>query len=102
MARTTCRGERGRLGCALPTDGFVVGNVKHHSILEVWRSEKSRSFKEVRQEQFKGTVCEDCPTFQECYVEKGGCLVETLKAYGSRFHPHPACPKAPNYGSPLR
>jgi radical SAM protein with 4Fe4S-binding SPASM domain len=81
---------------------FIVGNVKHRSIMDVWTSPAFRQFKQVTQEQFRGTVCGDCEDFASCYLEKGGCFIETLKAYGSRYHPHPACPKAPAYATPLQ
>ena len=81
---------------------FIVGNVKTRSILDVWSSPNSREFKTLSQKQFAGTACADCGDFERCYIKKGGCLIETIKAYGSRFNPHPACPKAPEYAPPIR
>jgi len=83
------------------TDEFVVGNVKHQSLLEVWQGEKMSQFKQVPREQFKGSVCYDCEDFEDCVHERGGCYVMTLKAYGTRYAPHPACPKAPPYAVAL-
>jgi radical SAM protein with 4Fe4S-binding SPASM domain len=81
---------------------FIVGNVKTRSILDVWSSPNSREFKTLSQKQFAGTACADCGDFERCYIKKGGCFIETIKAYGSRFNPHPACPKAPEYAPPIR
>lgn len=83
------------------TEEYIVGSVKHHSIMDVWSSWAAQKFKRVTQARFGGTVCEHCDTFEYCYLNKGGCMIETIKAYGSRYHPHPACPKAPEYALPI-
>jgi radical SAM protein with 4Fe4S-binding SPASM domain len=76
---------------------FVVGDVKHNNIMDVWQCEKMQAFRYVTREQYKGTVCYDCEQFEECFHQKGGCLILTVKAYGTRFAPLPPCPKAPKY-----
>lgn len=83
-------------------EDFVVGNVKNQSVMEVWQSEQMRNFKYVDRGQFAGTVCYDCEDFESCFHRKGGCFILSVKAYGTRFAPHPACPKAPKYGIPLQ
>jgi radical SAM protein with 4Fe4S-binding SPASM domain len=87
------------IGCeqAPQTADFILGNVKERSLLDVWQSDRVTGFINVTREQFKGTVCEDCETFAQCYDNKGGCFIESIRAYGSRFAPHPLCPKAPGY-----
>jgi radical SAM protein with 4Fe4S-binding SPASM domain len=87
------------IGCeqAPQTGEFILGNVRKQSLLEVWQSEKMARFMAVTREQYKGTVCEDCERFDGCYKEKGGCFIESIRAYGTRFAPHPLCPKAPPY-----
>jgi radical SAM protein with 4Fe4S-binding SPASM domain len=84
------------------TDDFAVGSVKNRSIIEVWQSDQARDFKRVSREQFTGTVCYDCEDFENCFHRKGGCFILSVKAYGTRFAPHPACPKAPRYDTALQ
>ena len=83
-------------------EDFVVGDVKRDSMLSVWQSNAVRDFKNVTREQFKDTVCYDCEEFDTCFVKKGGCFILALRAYGTRFAPHPACPKAPRYDIPVQ
>jgi len=81
---------------------FVVGSVRRRSLRDVWRSEEARNFMEVTREQFRGTACHECEEFEACQVVKGGCFMLQYKAYGTRYAPHPACPKAPPYDVPLQ
>ncbi len=83
-------------------DEFIVGNVTNCSLVDVWQSETMRRFKEARHADYAGTPCSECEEFDRCQVLKGGCLMLQYKAYGTRFAPHPACPKAPRYEAPLQ
>ena len=82
-------------------DEYVVGNLKDQSIMDVWSGEEMTRFKFIDRSQFEGTVCYDCEDFKTCFHGKGGCFIMTVKAYGTRYGPHPACPKAPLYASPI-
>ena len=84
------------------TEELVVGSVRERSIVEVWQSDEVARFKEVTREQFEGTVCYDCEEFEHCFHRKGGCIILSMKAYGTRCAPHPACPRAPRYDIPLQ
>jgi radical SAM protein with 4Fe4S-binding SPASM domain len=84
------------------SDEFVVGNVREQSLMDVWNSPGALNFKQVDRERFRGTVCYDCADFKTCFYQKGGCFIMSVKAYGTRYAPHPACPKAPTYKDPIQ
>lgn len=83
------------------SEEFIVGNVKENAIMDVWQCDRMKAFINVRRSSFKGTVCYDCDDFDRCLHKKGGCFILSMKAYGTRFAPHPACPKAPPYAMAL-
>jgi radical SAM protein with 4Fe4S-binding SPASM domain len=74
---------------------FVVGNVCHNSLLEVWNSERLREFVVPSREKFGTTVCRDCEEFDSCHRVYGRCFRDALFNYGTIFAPNPSCPKAP-------
>jgi radical SAM protein with 4Fe4S-binding SPASM domain len=80
---------------------MVVGDVRDRSMLDVWQSEEMHKFKYVSRDRFKNTPCYDCEDFRYCMNLKGGCIINTIKAYGTRFAPNPVCSKAPKYDIPL-
>ncbi|MCP4149699.1 MAG: radical SAM protein [bacterium] len=105
-ARALCSG--GRWGVAVSSEGYVIpcdemptteeyilGNLKHQSILEVWQSPKNDIYLNPSREPFKGTVCFDCESFEKCHHYKGRCYRDALKAYDSMYAPAPQCGKAP-------
>jgi radical SAM protein with 4Fe4S-binding SPASM domain len=98
----------GRWGLVMHSDGkvtlcdempsspeFVVGDLTHQTISEVWESSQIDQLIYPEQMLFEGTVCDSCEDFEACHHEQGRCFRDALKAYG-RFHaPAPSCPKAP-------
>ncbi len=77
-------------------DPFIVGNVFNEGILQVWKSQKLLNFMYPQKEKFSGTVCFDCPEFDECIGqkgEKGYCFRDTLFYFGSPYDAPPECPR---------
>jgi radical SAM protein with 4Fe4S-binding SPASM domain len=83
----------------VPQEGvFVVGDVSHHSIMEVWNSEPLVSFAYPPRERFAGSACYDCADLAECQSKAGYCFRDTYFNYGTAFGPPPKCPLAPDDG----
>ncbi len=85
------------LGCEqMPQDEeFTLGNVRDRTILEVWNSKRAEELAYPARELFRGTVCFDCPDFDECHEERGYCFRMAYQAYGTIYAPSPNCPRAP-------
>jgi len=77
------------------TDDNVVGDVRTHSLQEVWDSPKALRYSSPPRDYFKGTVCYECEDFDACHQGKGRCFRDALKAYDSLFAPTPLCWKSP-------
>jgi radical SAM protein with 4Fe4S-binding SPASM domain len=71
---------------------FVVGNVFKEGVLGVWNSQSVLDFIYPVHEVFKGTVCYDCPEFDECHGNKGYCYSDVLSSYGTIYDAQPECP----------
>jgi radical SAM protein with 4Fe4S-binding SPASM domain len=76
-------------------DPYVVGNVRHHSLLEVWNSDRIREFVVPPREKFGDAPCRDCGEFDSCHRVYGRCFRDALFNYGTMFAPNPMCPQAP-------
>lgn len=77
------------------TDEFVVGDLRHQTIKEVWDGEPLLRFIRPKREAFGDYPCATCDTFEMCMHKKGQCFVDALKAYGSAWAPNPKCGYAP-------
>ena len=78
------------------TDPFVVGNVFDQGIMNVWKSQTLLDFVYPEREKFAGTVCFDCPEYDECHTEKGQkgyCYFDALFYYKSIYDAPPDCPR---------
>jgi radical SAM protein with 4Fe4S-binding SPASM domain len=85
-------------------DPFIVGNVFDEGIVHVWKSQKLLDFMYPEKEKFSGTVCFDCPEFDECIGQKGQkgyCFRNALFYFGSLYDAPPNCPRQ-NKPSPRR
>ncbi len=83
---------------------FVVGNVFDQGVLTVWESQNLLDFVYPERDKFAGTVCFDCPEFDECIGQKGQkgyCFRNALFYYGSIYDAPPNCPRQ-NKPSPRR
>ena len=76
-------------------DEFVAGNLKEQSIMEVWNSKKLKDFSNPAyfKEKYKGTKCEKCNIFDNCFYKR--CYVRSFTEYGKYFDMDPACPFGP-------
>jgi radical SAM protein with 4Fe4S-binding SPASM domain len=77
-------------------DPFVVGNVFDQGIMNVWKSQALLDFVYPEREKFAGTVCFDCPEFDECIGQKGQkgyCFRNALFYFGSIYDAPPDCPR---------
>jgi len=77
---------------------FIVGDLTHQSIKEVWNSERAMWFYNLEEEQLnEGNPCKTCGIFKECYRNMNRCWAEVVKAYGDECwdYPDPRCKLAP-------
>ena len=83
----------------IPQEGvFVVGDVSHQSVMDVWNSEPLVSFAYPTRDKFIDTACYDCADLDECQSKAGYCFRDTYFNYGSVYGPPPQCPLAPDDG----
>jgi len=77
---------------------FIVGDLTHQSIKEVWNSERSMWFYNLETSQLSDSnPCKTCGIFKECYRNMNRCWAEVVKAYGDECwdYPDPRCNLAP-------
>lgn len=74
---------------------FMVGDLRHQSIMEMWNSKEWHNLLHPEQSLFsKDSPCSDCEEFIECHTGKGRCWKRALGAYGKPDFPDPHCPRA--------
>jgi len=74
---------------------FIVGDLRHQSIMEMWNSKEWNDLLHPQQNQFsKDSPCSDCEEFVECHTGDGRCWKRALAAYGEPDFPDPYCPRA--------
>ena len=74
---------------------FIIGDLEHQSILEMWNSEELHNLLYPDRRLFKNSPCGECEEFHECHAGKGRCWKRALIAYGEPNFPDPYCPRAP-------
>ena len=78
---------------------FIIGNLNHQSIMEVWDSKRVHELLEIQQESIQmSSPCHDCNLFKDCYkVHRNRCWSDVIKAYGADKwdYPDPRCNYAP-------
>lgn len=79
-------------------DTFIVGDLSHQSIMDVWHSEALLDFVYPARERFEGSACYDCTDMAECQNKAGYCFRDTYFNYGTVFGPPPKCPLAQDDG----
>lgn len=78
----------------VPYDPYlIIGNLNYQSIMEAWSSPKWDQFCYPSREQYKGTECFYCETFEACTSQKVRCLVNAMIVYGKVHAPEPTCPR---------
>jgi MoaA/NifB/PqqE/SkfB family radical SAM enzyme len=74
-------------------DPFLMGNVFEEGVIGVWNSDKISTFNYPPRAAFSGTVCFNCPDFDECHDVRGYCFRDSLCCYGSIYDAPPECPR---------
>jgi radical SAM protein with 4Fe4S-binding SPASM domain len=77
---------------------FIVGDLTHQSIKEVWNSKRAMWFYNLETSQLSDSnPCKTCDLFKECYRNMNRCWAEVVKAYGDEHwdYPDPRCKLAP-------
>ncbi len=73
-----------------------LGDLRTQSLRDVWVGEAmDRYLIHPPREKFRGTVCHDCDEFVDCQEVRGACVRDVVNAFGSRWNPGGACPRAP-------
>lgn len=89
-------------------ENFVLGDVRHQSITEIWNSLKALTLysykKELIQKKDDNSCC-SCAIYDKCKTGLGKkiCYVDVAKIYGNEQYeyPDPRCPNAPEYNRSL-
>lgn len=79
-------------------DNFILGDINHNSLSEIWASEKAYNLWKLSRNIIPDTSpCKKCQDFDNCRYEKGVCWKEIIAVYGKEnwLFPDPRCPKAP-------
>jgi len=71
---------------------FVVGDLAHQSLMDVWNSPQALAIAYPPRAAFAGTLCHDCPDFDRCAVKRGHCFRDSWFATGRLCGPGPYCP----------
>lgn len=77
---------------------FIVGDVTHESLIEVWNSPQSLYLSTLRQQDIQErSNCKKCSLFEQCYGTRNRCWSNIIKAYGDSQwdYPDPRCCFAP-------
>ncbi|MDR0294911.1 MAG: radical SAM protein [Prevotellaceae bacterium] len=75
-----------------------LGNLLHHSIMEMWNSAQAKELFYIAQNKFpKESACSRCNEFTACRHNTGICWIDVIAAYGEEnwLYPYPECPYAP-------
>lgn len=79
-------------------ENFILGDLREHSIREVWNSERAKSLYSIKQDNFPTeSPCRQCKDFEKCRHERGVCWKDIIAVYGDNnwLYPDPRCPHAP-------
>jgi MoaA/NifB/PqqE/SkfB family radical SAM enzyme len=72
---------------------YFVGNASYQSIADIWDNRAMADFIYPTREQYAGTICHSCGSFQKCMWEKGRCYRDAYYSYGSIYATPPMCPR---------
>lgn len=77
---------------------FLVGDLNHNTISEIWNSEKSLKLANLTREDYRiESKCRECEVFANCHTNLNKCWADILKSYGvdNWDYPDPRCKYAP-------
>ena len=72
---------------------FLLGDVTRQSLMEVWNSEEVERFLRTSRQDLAGTICHNCPEFEEFHFVKSRCLRDEFNVFRDPTHPDPKCPR---------
>ncbi len=81
-------------------ENFIIGNVKDHSLKEIWTSDKAIGLWKRKQESIStDSPCSTCKIFEKCFTASNRCYADIMKAYGTENYdyPDPRCYWAPEF-----
>lgn len=81
------------------TPEYIIGNVNHSTIREIWNSPKALGLYTMKQKEFPhSSPCSACSVFEECRNSYGKrvCYVDIAKAGHTKWDPDPRCPHSEN------
>lgn len=102
MGNTTCLSILANGDCSVcemlyDNPEYLLGNVVHSSIADIWNSEKALSLYEICQKNINPeSPCSDCIVFDKCRrgFGKRVCYLDISKTGHSKDFPDPRCPQA--------
>lgn len=74
---------------------FLLGNVNHQSISDIWNSKKAKSLFYINQKEIPDdSLCSSCLKFDSCRSIKQVCYRDIIKKYGPEkwYYPDVNCP----------
>lgn len=74
---------------------FIIGNVLHQSLEEIWNSSSALKLYYLSQKEIpEDSKCSRCSQFTQCRLGKGVCWKSVLHKYGESkwYYPDPLCP----------
>jgi radical SAM protein with 4Fe4S-binding SPASM domain len=77
----------------LQCEEYILGNVLHKSIQEIWNSDPINTL--PPKHLYNETVCHECDDFEKCHDNLWYCMRDAYNSYGTIYAPSPGCPKAP-------
>lgn len=83
---------------------FLVGDVRCHSLTEVWQGEQARRLCRLsRVDLSVESPCRTCQLFEDCFGYRNRCWSDVIKAYGADCwdYPDPRCSQVPPFRHPL-
>ena len=76
-------------------DNFIIGDLKHDSLVNIWKSPKAISLYELDKYIDEKSPCFSCVGKKECYGKSKRCLVNVALKYGDNItFPDPSCIKS--------
>lgn len=77
---------------------FIIGDINHNSIEEIWNSPKALQLANLCQSAIQeNSKCKACTLFDKCFTKHKRCWANIIKAYGLENwdYPDPRCKQAP-------
>lgn len=80
------------------TENFIIGDLTHNCIMDVWNSPKALSLFKLKKESISSdSACKQCDVFDKCRCKLGVCWKNVIFYHGKECwdYPDPMCPNSP-------